>query len=57
MYAWDITNILVGDNSSNEKIWENGQYEEQRLFPPAYVRYLAVALVGDGINCPGSEQP
>lgn len=25
MYAWDITNILVGDNSSNEKIWENGE--------------------------------
>ncbi len=24
MYAWDITNILVGDNTSNEKIWENG---------------------------------
>ena len=22
MYAWDITNILVGDNTSNEKIWE-----------------------------------
>lgn len=25
MYAWDITNILVGDNTSNEKIWENGE--------------------------------
>jgi len=25
MYAWDITNILVGDNVSNEKIWENGE--------------------------------
>ncbi len=25
MYAWDITNILVGENSSNEKIWENGE--------------------------------
>lgn len=25
MYAWDITNILVGDNISNEKIWENGE--------------------------------
>ncbi|MDE7324984.1 MAG: type IV secretory system conjugative DNA transfer family protein [Lachnospiraceae bacterium] len=25
MYAWDITNILVGDNASNEKIWENGE--------------------------------
>lgn len=25
MYAWDITNILVGDNSSGEKIWENGE--------------------------------
>ena len=25
MCAWDITNILVGDNSSNEKIWENGE--------------------------------
>lgn len=24
-YAWDITNILVGDNTSNEKIWENGE--------------------------------
>jgi len=24
-YAWDITNILVGDNVSNEKIWENGE--------------------------------
>jgi len=25
MYAWDITNILVGDDVSNEKIWENGE--------------------------------
>jgi len=25
MCAWDITNILVGDNVSNEKIWENGE--------------------------------
>ncbi|MCI8529485.1 MAG: type IV secretory system conjugative DNA transfer family protein [Lachnospiraceae bacterium] len=25
MYAWDITNILVGSNTSNEKIWENGE--------------------------------
>ncbi len=25
MYAWDITNILVGDNTSDEKIWENGE--------------------------------
>ena len=25
MYAWDITNILVGDNTSNEKIWETGE--------------------------------
>ena len=25
MYAWDITNILVGDNVSNESIWENGE--------------------------------
>ena len=25
MYAWDITNIFVGDNVSNEKIWENGE--------------------------------
>ena len=25
MYAWDITNILVGDNVSNERIWENGE--------------------------------
>lgn len=25
MYAWDMTNILVGDNVSNEKIWENGE--------------------------------
>lgn len=25
MYAWDITNILAGDNTSNEKIWENGE--------------------------------
>ena len=25
MYAWDITNILVGDNVSQEKIWENGE--------------------------------
>ncbi len=25
MYAWDITNILVGDNTSNEKIWENNR--------------------------------
>lgn len=25
MYAWDITNILVGDDTSNEKIWENGE--------------------------------
>lgn len=25
MYAWDITNILVGDNTSGEKIWENGE--------------------------------
>lgn len=25
MYAWDITNILVGDNVSHEKIWENGE--------------------------------
>lgn len=25
MFAWDITNILVGDNVSNEKIWENGE--------------------------------
>ncbi|MFI3226512.1 MAG: type IV secretory system conjugative DNA transfer family protein [Clostridia bacterium] len=25
MYAWDITNILVGEDSSNEKIWENGE--------------------------------
>lgn len=25
MYAWDITNILVGDNTTNEKIWENGE--------------------------------
>lgn len=25
MYAWDITNILVGDNTSNEKLWENGE--------------------------------
>ncbi len=25
MYTWDITNILVGDNTSNEKIWENGE--------------------------------
>ena len=25
IYAWDITNILVGDNVSNEKIWENGE--------------------------------
>jgi type IV secretion system protein VirD4 len=25
MYAWDITNILVGDNVSDEKIWENGE--------------------------------
>ena len=23
--AWDITNILVGDGVSNEKIWENGE--------------------------------
>lgn len=25
MYAWDITNILVGENVSQEKIWENGE--------------------------------
>ena len=25
MYAWDITNILVGDGVSNEKLWENGE--------------------------------
>ena len=25
MYAWDITNIIVGDNVSNERIWENGE--------------------------------
>lgn len=25
MYAWDITNILVGDDSASEKIWENGE--------------------------------
>ncbi len=25
MYAWNITNILVGDNVSNERIWENGE--------------------------------
>lgn len=25
MYAWDTTNILVGDDVSNEKIWENGE--------------------------------
>lgn len=24
-FAWDITNILVGDDSASEKIWENGE--------------------------------
>ena len=44
MYAWDITNILVGDNSSNEKIWENGE--------KATIAAAILCVVFDNMNHP-----
>lgn len=44
MYAWDITNILVGDNTSQEKIWENGE--------KSIIAASILCVVYDNINRP-----